>query len=244
MDRLERIIQEEIMLRESMDFSIKGYDDDYADSIISVKHILLRMLDKWYQALPPEEKQRYKSEKSNGYVFDTDYYLEPDDEIYFTTQGLSEDQKQELMKLVQQTLAKYEVKTLNLNDNGKVITYKVELPEVNTAPSLNLANSNALQLVQLLGYEAESEADAQRHFTIDELQKGVERARYYMNEPDSGLVDKSQHTRAEKETDGMFAGSQSIKFSLGKDRVEYYLDTLQEMITYAKEKGYQEITLF
>lgn len=235
MKKIKRIIREEYKrLNESMDFWIKDTEDTLPETTHDLSWTLrYDVLQKEYwDKLSPEAQEEYQAIRPS-HVFNPDDGT--DDVINFYVHGIPEQEVKRLVEVVKRVLPLYEVKLLNIDDSeaGRVIRFKVQLPDFNAAPRLNLSNDNALKLLQLLGFEFEEIDGGQ--YSVSDMERGIERAKYYMNEPDSGLVDKSHHDNSDQKN--------VFRHNLGKDQVSYYLEELQKIVEYAKKLGYDTINV-
>ena len=240
MSKIKRIITEEIekVLNESVDFYIKDYDYNLPEDIISVGHMLTHpVIEKlWWNKLSPEDKEKYRDEK-DPYIFALDGGT--DDVMNFYLAGIPQEMIEPMQLEIKRILDSNEVKILNISREGdRVIRYKLQLPHLNIAPSMNLANGNAVKLLKLMGFEPNSgsmgETDFHETFTIEELEKSMQRAKYNLDEPNQNW---------KSAPDVQFGGQTIPDMPMEREQAMSYLNGLQYMINYAKEKGYPEITI-
>lgn len=149
MKKIHRIIQEEIFrLTESMDVYIGDANELQAETINDVAWILgLDVLEKeWWNKQSTERKEQYRNDKPMS-VFTPDGGTE--DVINFYVRGLSPEEVSQIVESVKRVLPLYEVKLLNIDDSEatRVIRFKVQLPQTNAAPRLNISNEDRKSVV-------------------------------------------------------------------------------------------------
>jgi len=240
MSKIKRIITEEIenMLNESVDFYIQDYDYNLPEDIISVGHMLTGPVIEqlWWKNLSPEDKQKYRDEK-DPYIFAPDGGT--DDVMNFYLAGIPQEMIEPMQTEIKRILDSNDVKILNISREGdRVIRYKLKLPYLEVAPSMNLANGNAVKLLKLMGFEPNSgslgETDFHETFKIEDLEKRIQRAKYNLDEPDQNW----------KSSPAVQFGGQSIPdMPMEREQATIYLENLQYLVDYARQRGYPEITI-
>jgi hypothetical protein len=197
-------------------------------------HPVIELL--WWNKLSPEDKEKYRDEK-DPYIFAPDGGT--DDVMNFYLAGIPQEMIEPMQAEIKRILDEQQVEILNITrEYDRVIRYKLKLPYLEVAPSMNLANGNAVKLLKLMGFKPNSgslgETDFHKTFTIEELEKSMQRAKYNLDEPDQNW----------KSSPAVQFGGQSIPdMPMEREQATSYLNNLQHMVDYAKEKGYPEITI-
>ncbi len=244
---LREEIEKSITLDEGIDFHIKDYGlaserptDNYNISNILLHNALSKdSMDNW-----TEEQIQYFRKNSFGFYNTIVPDGGTDDVINYYPTGTPPERVPIILKEIERVLAKYGVKLLKTwkereNTKNEVIRFQVELPNIQVAPEMHLAQGNAVELIKLLGFEQNVSSglfgmdttDINTEVTLDQMKKGIERAEYYLGEIDK--PDKTQMTHQ----------GNVYAFHVGKDQLREYLRRLKEMVAYAEKYGYTKIDI-
>ena len=157
-------------LQESMNLSVGGANYKRFDNLLSICTELLRILDKVYWEMPPDQQAYFKKNRvMELFAPDGDGYDKPTGIINFYTSGFT---KESILKLLRLALPK--LKSLGLTvgkisrpeQSGTWKSQVIRIPIVknnNTyggPPELNLANRNAYHVFKnILGFKPDVEPD-------------------------------------------------------------------------------------
>jgi len=239
---------------ESMNFLIKDYDYDQPNNIMKMGFIIQREVlnDIFRNKMTPEQREKFYNERAlEIFAPDGNSAFEQKGILNFYINGIPEEFINEILNGIKTILPKYGVKLLGIKReksntfNSEVIRLSLDIPKINVAPEMNVANGNAATLLEFLGYDIEQgdmgSINFQTELPIRELLSRIAIAEDKLTRafdmPDTGRTVNPEPEYGKPIQTNIYLRE------LGKNDLKRYLERLKGMAKYAQEKGYDTISI-
>ena len=239
------------LLKESMTVSIVGANEEFPqlerllDIIFAIQYKALMPLN----SMSPEQKavfQKYR--RSEILAPDGDSFDEPTGTINFYVQGIPKEVIRQILKNIKEqldnlgglTVGKIFVNRSNMNKSPVIrIPIVKNDNKYQGPPEFNVSNSSAHKIFSdMLGFHSPDEGTSYS-MSVDELEQQL---KPWNNASDIDQMNQmSQHTSPMTiDKDG---GATMIHSGYDEERLYHYIQSLNDIVTWAKQHGYKKIVV-